>query len=131
MSQPCSATEMSLASAANLTLTGPAAGTLQAGTTTILNVDCQTTPITVKYAAPLVVSGVYKSASIDVAGITASCASKNYKLVALTTGKTAVAGLAEQSGVLAATPGTLTLDISSLAQTVVDTIGVVSLTIYS
>ena len=48
---------LSVASAAQLNLTGPAAGTLQAGSVAVVNSDCQRTAIPVSFATPTRVGG--------------------------------------------------------------------------
>ncbi|RYV51244.1 hypothetical protein [Pengzhenrongella frigida] len=125
---------LSLASAAQLNLTGPTTGTLQAGVATIVNADCQTSPISVTFAAPVRTGKVYKSESIDITGIDAACSGKNYKLSVLN-GSDVLVITPEQGGtvatVVAPAKSALSVNISGLTATSVDTIKSVALTIYS
>ncbi|NMR20312.1 hypothetical protein [Cellulomonas fimi] len=125
---------LSLASAAQLNLTGPTAGTLQAGSTAVVNGDCQTTAIPVTFAAPVRVGAAYKSAQIDLSGIQAACSGKSYKVSVLTAANQPV--VPEKAGTVAAvvapaTTSSLFVDISGLDTAQVDSIKQVSLTIYS
>lgn len=123
---------LSLASAAQLNLTG-AGGTLQAGSHAIVNADCQTADIPVKFAAPTMVAGVYKASQIDLTDIDSLCSGKSYKLSVLTSANVVLGS--EKSGTVTTVVGPATsalfMDISALSTAQVDSIARVSLTIYS
>ena len=124
---------LSVASAAQLNLTGPAAGTLQAGSVAIVNSDCQSAAIPVSFATPTRVGAAYRSAQIDLTGIAAACSGKSYKLAVLDAANAPV--VAEVSGtvstVVAPATSALAVNISALTTTQLDSIKTVSLTIYS
>ena len=124
---------LSVASAAQLNLTGPTAGTLQAGSVAVVSSDCQQTAIPVTFATPTRVGAAYRSATIDLKGIAAACSGKSYKLAVLDAANAAVVD--EKSGTVAtvANPATSTIavDISALSTAQLDSIKTVSLTIYS
>jgi hypothetical protein len=117
---------LSLASAAQLNLTGGAS--VQSGVTPVINQDCQTKDINVKFSDPVRAAGssVYSSASVIVSGIETSCGGHKYKLVALDGNNAPV--VVEASSTLPTTPIDLTIN---LAAGLDNTVKTVALTIYS
>lgn len=120
---------LSLASAAQLNLTGTAS--VQSGILAV-NADCQSTPITVTFAAPVRTGSTYASATVDLAGINnaaapaTTCAGKKYKLALLDGTNALVTGTTEQTGTISAT--SLSVAIPAGQDTNIKT---VALTIYS
>jgi len=122
---------LSLASAAQLNLTGTAS--VQSGILSV-NADCQGTPITVTFSAPVRTGTTYASSNVVLTGIdTASgkCLGKSYKL-ALLDGSATPGLITEFTGVIVAADSTMTKTIPSVSGVVQDNaIKTVALTIYS
>ncbi|CAN5230837.1 hypothetical protein BH11ACT1_BH11ACT1_16070 [soil metagenome] len=123
---------LSLASAAQLNLTGTAS--VQSGMLA-LNADCQSTPITVSFSAPVRTGATYSSASVILTGIDTTagkCLGKSYKLALLDGATTPGLIGTEFTGIIAAGDSTMTKTIPTVAGVSQDTnIKTVALSIYS